>query len=136
MRNPDVTSSQYLNFLVLSQIFLTIVQFLNQAAHIKLIIHVVNRNPLIHIVKGFKKFDISKYTSSCGLREFQTPHIVPVKELYDSRSICLQIVNAVKQRVDVAVQMLLDDVNFRRVGIEPIQEGFAKLVQVRFGAQR
>lgn len=69
------------------------------------------------------------------IREFQTPDIVPVKALYDSNSIRLQIVNAVKQRVDVMIELLFDNVNFRRFGVEPVQEGFGKLTQVCFGAQ-
>jgi hypothetical protein len=76
-----VTSSRYLDFLVLSLIFLTMIQFLNQEADIKLLIPVVNKNPPIHTVKALNKFKISKDPSSGGFRDFKTPHIVPVDRL-------------------------------------------------------
>jgi hypothetical protein len=40
--------------------------------------------------------------------------------------------NAVVQGVNVVVQVLFDDTNFRGIGVESLQEGFTKLMQVCF----
>ena len=39
--------------------------------------------------------------------------------------------NAAMQHLNVAVQMLIDDINVRCIGIEALQEGFTKFMQVR-----